>query len=80
MILPINASASKPVAYAGGQAPTAQPSFGASLQASLAQLQATNHGLTANTTQHHHGHGAGPFQTQSTSSDAANAALTMPAL
>ncbi len=80
MIVPINASASQPIAYAGGQAPTAKPSFGASLQASLARLQATNHGLTASTTQHHHGHGTAPFQAQSTSSASPNATLTMPAL
>jgi hypothetical protein len=67
MILPINASVTQPVAYAGGQASTARPSFGTELQASLAQLQATNHGLTANTTQHHNGQTAAPFQPQSTS-------------
>ncbi|MDD2876228.1 MAG: hypothetical protein PHT60_03260 [Acidiphilium sp.] len=88
MILPINASASQPVAYSGGQASTSKPSFGASLQATLAQLQATNHGLTSGATvQHaHHGHGNAPFQGQnpfgggSASGSASGSGMTLPAL
>lgn len=52
MIQPVTAAAAPPIAYSGGTPSTAKPSFGASLQATLAQLQATNQGITA--AQHHH--------------------------
>lgn len=89
MIVPTASTAAKitsagPVAYAGGQASTAKPSFGASLQATLAQLQATNQGVTAGATAHqrHHGHAGlferhGPF---SGGGSASAATPTMPAL
>ncbi|MGC9270079.1 hypothetical protein [Acidiphilium sp.] len=87
MIIPINASASQPIAYSGGQASSAKPSFGAALQATLAQLQATNHGVTSNTGTHHHGQGMSPFASQSpfggstaASSAASAAGVSLPAL
>ncbi len=86
MILPVNTTATQPIAYAGGQASTAKPSFGNALQATMAQLQATNHGVTS-LFHHKHDHsGTTPDQSgsspQNSSVPARSAAssLTMPAL
>ncbi|MCW8306373.1 hypothetical protein AruPA_04940 [Acidiphilium sp. PA] len=78
MILPITSAAAQPIAYAGGQASTAKPAFTAALQATLAQLQATNHGLTANSSANHHHHGTALFGTSGTGGSGSD--ITMPSL
>ncbi|SIR17675.1 MULTISPECIES: hypothetical protein [Acidiphilium] len=78
MMLPVTAVAAQPIAYAGGQASTAKPGFAAALQATLAQLQATNHGLTANSSANHHHHDTSLFGTSANSGSASS--LTMPPL
>jgi hypothetical protein len=88
MILPVSTAAAQPIAYAGGQPSTAKPSFGNALQATMAQLQATNQGMTSMFHHKHDHSGAttGTSQTQNSGqtplATAANAAssLTMPAL
>jgi hypothetical protein len=76
MMLPVTAVAAQPIAYAGGLASTAKPGFAAALQATLAQLQATNHGLTANSSANHHHHDTSLFGTSATGGSASS--LTMP--
>ncbi|MDD2862204.1 MAG: hypothetical protein PHI71_14220 [Acidiphilium sp.] len=85
MILPVNNAISQPIAYAGGQPSTAKPSFGNALQATMAQLQATNHGTNA-LFHHKHDQSGTTNQSQSPSQSPFAAAagavsgLTMPAL
>ncbi len=47
MIIHNAAAAAQPIAYAGGIASTHRPGFGATLQATLASLQATQAGTSA---------------------------------
>lgn len=47
MIIPATTATTQPIAYSGGQESTSGPNFGASLQATLVQLQATTPGTAA---------------------------------
>lgn len=83
MIIPAANLAAAPVAYAGGQPSTARPGFGATLQATLAQLQATNQGVTSGAAGHHKHHAHGLFQHNAPfagSSGASTASLALPPL